>query len=145
MAPDEVPIWNPEPSLRLLRHAGLVPSEASNELDTGDRALWADETAYLVVDSLGARGSVYCETEIERPDLEIIISDLLEGQFSNPVRVIAFNTLEHWSKDVSGYVAEEIQILCDIEGRAVPDHIRDFLKSHTARANQLRGFDSALI
>jgi len=50
-----------------------------------------------------------------------------------------------WSKDVSGYVAEEIQIRCDIEGRAVPDHIRDFLKSHTARANQLRGFDSALI
>jgi len=105
----------------------------------------ADETAYLVVDSLGARGSVYCETEIERPDLETIISDLMDGQFSNPVRVIAFNTLEHWSKDVSGYVAEEIQILCDIEGRAVPDHIRDFLKSHTARANQLRGFDSALI
>jgi len=107
----------------------------------------ADETAYLVVDILGARGSVLLrdETEIERPDLETIISDLMDGQFSNPVRVIAFNTLEHWSKDVSGYVAEEIQILCDIEGRAVPDHIRDFLKSNTARANQLRGFDSALI
>ena len=103
----------------------------------------ADETAYLVVDSIGARGSVYCETEIERPDLETIISDLMDGQFSNPVRVIAFNTLEHWSKDVSGYVAEEIQIRCDIESRPVPDHIRDFLKSHTARGNQLRGFDSA--
>ena len=101
----------------------------------------ADETAYLVVDSLGARWSD-CETEIERPDLETIISDLLDGQFSNPVRVIAFNTLEHWSKDVSRYVAEEIQIRCDIESRAVPDHIRDFLKIHAARANQaprLRG------
>jgi len=30
----------------------------------------ADETVYLVVDSFGARGSVYRETEIERADLE---------------------------------------------------------------------------
>ena len=65
----------------------------------------ADETAYLVVDSFGALGSVYRETEIERADAETIISDLMTGQFSNPVRVIAFNTLEHWSKDVSADIA----------------------------------------
>jgi hypothetical protein len=36
----------------------------------------ADQTVYLVVDSFGARGSVYRETEIERADAETIISDL---------------------------------------------------------------------
>jgi hypothetical protein len=54
----------------------------------------ADETVYLVVDSFGALGSVYRETEIERADLETVISDLMTGQFSNPVRVVAFNTLD---------------------------------------------------
>jgi hypothetical protein len=56
----------------------------------------ADQTAYLVVDRFTS-GSAYCETEIERIDLETIIDDFMTGQFSDPVKVIAFNTLEHWS------------------------------------------------
>jgi hypothetical protein len=97
----------------------------------------ADETVYLVVESFGARGSVYRETEIERADLETVISDLMTGQFSNPVRVVAFNTLKHWSKDVSADIAKEIQSRYDIEGVAVPEHIRDFVESHTERTTQL--------
>jgi hypothetical protein len=60
----------------------------------------ADQTAYLVVDRFTS-GSVYRETEIERTDLETIINDFMTGQFNDPLRVIAFNTLEHWSDDVS--------------------------------------------
>ena len=97
----------------------------------------ADETVYLVVDSFGAGGSVYRETEIERTDLETVISDLITGQFSNPVRVVAFNTLEHWAKDVSADIAEEIRTRCDIEGVEVPEHIRDFVESQTERTKQL--------
>lgn len=97
----------------------------------------ADETVYLVVDSFGALGSVYRETETERADAETIISDLLTGQFSSPVRVVAFNTLEHWSKDVSADIAEEIQTRCDIEGVEVPEHIRDFVEGYTVRTKQL--------
>jgi hypothetical protein len=29
--------------------------------------------------------------------LETIITDLMSGQFNDPIRVVAFNTLEHWS------------------------------------------------
>ena len=50
----------------------------------------ADQTAYLVVDRFSG-GSVYRETEIERADLETIISDFITGQFNDPVRVVAFN------------------------------------------------------
>jgi hypothetical protein len=59
----------------------------------------ADQTLYLVVDRFGRFGSVYRETEVERTDLETIITDLMSGQFNDPVRVVAFNTLEHWSED----------------------------------------------
>jgi hypothetical protein len=97
----------------------------------------ADETVYLVVDSFGARGSVYRETEIERADLETIISDMITGQYNSPVRVVAFNTLEHWAKDVSADISEEIQTRCDIQGDDVPEHIRDFVESHTGRTKQL--------
>jgi hypothetical protein len=97
----------------------------------------ADETVYLVVDSFGARGSVYRETEIERADLETVISDMITGQYNSPVRVVAFNTLEHWAKDVSADISEEIQTRCDIQGDDVPEHIRDFVESHTGRTKQL--------
>jgi hypothetical protein len=96
----------------------------------------ADQTIYLVVDCIGVAG-VCRETEIERPDLDAVIADLLAGQFSAPVRVIAFNTLEHWSSDISKEVAEEIRMLCDIEGISVPEHIGDFVERHTKRALQL--------
>jgi hypothetical protein len=93
----------------------------------------ADQTIYIVVDSFGANGTVYRESEVERTDLEAVIGDFLTGQFNDPVRVIAFNTLEHWSDDVSGDVAAEIQFRCDMDGVEVPDHVRDFVVRHLRR------------
>lgn len=91
----------------------------------------ADQTVYLVVDRLKRQGAVYGEVEIERTDIETVVTDLLTGQFSDPVRVTAFNTLEHWSQDISRDIAVEIQTRCDIEGAAVPAHVEDFVHEHT--------------
>src|SRR6478735_5747403 len=68
----------------------------------------ADQTVYLVIDRFTS-GSLYRETEIERSDLETIISEFMTGQFNDPVRVVAFNTLEHWADDVSTDIAQEVQ------------------------------------
>jgi hypothetical protein len=97
----------------------------------------ADQTVYLVIDRFGGFGTVYRETEIERADLETIITDLMSGQFNDPVHVVAFNTLEHWSEDVSEYIAFEIQTRCDIDGTAVPEHIQDFIASYIGPDRQL--------
>jgi hypothetical protein len=97
----------------------------------------ADQTAYLVIDRFGGMGSVYRETEVERADLETIITDLMSGQFNDPIRIVAFNTLEHWSEDVSKDVAREIQTRCDIEGEDVPESTRDFVDSHAGPDRQL--------
>jgi hypothetical protein len=95
----------------------------------------ADQTAYLVIDR--CRGdTVYRETEFERTDLETIIADLMSGQFNDPFRIVAFK-LEHWSVDVSEYIAFEIQTRCDIEGAPVREHIRDFVDSFTGPVRQL--------
>jgi hypothetical protein len=70
-----------------------------------------DQTVYLVVDRDGGLGI---------SDFETTIADLTSGQFNDPVRVIAFNTLEHWTQNVSRDVALEIQCRCDIDGHDVP-------------------------
>jgi len=97
----------------------------------------ADQTAYLVVDRLHAGAGAMREAELERLDLETIIGDLMSGQFNDPVRVVAFNTLEHWTRDVSADVAAEIQSRCDIEGEPVPEHIADFMERHAASMRSL--------
>jgi len=92
----------------------------------------ADQTVYLVVDiSSGA------ETEIEKADLETIVGDMLSGQYNNPIRIVAFNTLEHWTEDVSSDVAAELQVRCDIDGVPLPEHLTDFVQSHARPMRQL--------
>ena len=57
---------------------------------------------YLVLDDLGAQlGKVWRETDEENVDNDTLIRLLLEGQYYNPARVVAFNTDEGWSRDVS--------------------------------------------
>jgi hypothetical protein len=94
----------------------------------------ADQTVYVVVDRLHASGAVDREAEFERTDPATIVEDLMLGQFNDPVRVIAFNTLEHWATDLSAEVAAEIQTRCDIDGEPVPEHVGDFVRYHAASA-----------
>ena len=89
-----------------------------------------DQTIYLVVDDLGRNGRVYPETDVETADLETVIVDLLDGQYRNPIRVVAFNTTEGWSQDVSADVAQELRRRCDLQLRDVPSSIEDFVLRH---------------
>ncbi|MFO1108293.1 MAG: hypothetical protein U1E61_03810 [Bradyrhizobium sp.] len=92
----------------------------------------ADQTVFVVTDGCAARGNVECS------DLETVVADLLAGKFGDPLRIAAFNTLEHWSRDLSADVAREIEVRCDIEGVPVPEHVRDFLERHGGRFRQAR-------
>ena len=51
-----------------------------------------DQTIYLVVNKFGHLGTAFTETDVEQADLETTITDLMSGQYSAPVRVVAFNT-----------------------------------------------------
>jgi hypothetical protein len=93
----------------------------------------ADQTIYVVMDSIGHRGTLDQQREVERTDLETVLTDLMSGQFNDPIRVVAFNTLEHWSKDVSLDVAREIECRCDIDGSDVPQYLAGFMELHVGR------------
>jgi hypothetical protein len=91
----------------------------------------APGVVYLVVENVAERhGRVCRKTEVEPSDLETVISNLIAGQFNDPVRIVAFDALGRWSKDVSRELAKEIQTRCDIDAMPVPEHIQDFVRSH---------------
>ena len=41
-----------------------------------------------------------------------MIHDLVEGQYSKPLRIIAFNTAEGWSRDVTLEIADDLRQRC---------------------------------
>ena len=67
-----------------------------------------DVTVHIVLDDFGKAGRVYRETSEEDTTLGSVVDDMLTGQFNNPVRVVAFNTSEGWSRDMSEDVAREV-------------------------------------
>jgi hypothetical protein len=69
----------------------------------------ADQDTYLVLDQFGRVGCCWRETDAEGADRETLIRDLVEGLYSHPVRIVAFNTTEGWSRDMTKDVADELR------------------------------------
>ena len=89
----------------------------------------ADRDVYLVLDDFGSLGRSWRETDEQSSDRTAVIQDLLEGQYNNPVLVIAFNAAEGWSRDVSEEIAEEIAQACDAR-KEIPTALEDFVGRH---------------
>jgi len=90
-----------------------------------------DRDVYLVLDDFGGRaGRAWRETDEEDTDREAVLRDLLSGQYNSPVRIVAFNTQEGWSRDVSADLADELTQRCADEGRDVPASIETFVERH---------------
>lgn len=100
-----------------------------------------DETVYLVADDFGRLGRAWREADYEATDLETVIQDLLTGQYSNPIRVVAFNTAERWSEDISEDVARELRRRYDLQ---MPSFRSRFLIFRTARSSRSASVDAAV-
>ena len=97
-----------------------------------------DQKVYLVLDDFGGMGCAWRETNVQDTDLESVIDDLLEGQYSNPVRIIGFNTMEGWSRDVSEDVADELRERCADHRRDLPFSVQEFVERCTGRTEKSR-------
>jgi len=51
-----------------------------------------DQDTYLVLDDFGPMGRSWRETDENGADRETLIRDLVEDQYSHPIRIVAFNT-----------------------------------------------------
>lgn len=95
-------------------------------------ALADDIDVYLVLDDFGGRlGRAWPETIEERTDRATVISDILDGQYSGPVRVVAFNSAEGWARDVSEEIADDLSERIASEWREeIPASVEAFLDRH---------------
>jgi hypothetical protein len=67
-----------------------------------------DVTVYLVAEDFGNLGRAFRETDLAEADHDTIVRNLISGQYRNPLRVIAFNTVEGWSRHVSEEIAYDV-------------------------------------
>ena len=65
-------------------------------------------TVYLVLNDFGPLGRAYVETDEAKASERDVISDISSGQHSKPIRMVAFNTSEGWSRDVTEDIAEAL-------------------------------------
>jgi hypothetical protein len=67
-----------------------------------------DVTVFLVEEDFGHLGRAYRETDAAEADRETIVRNFISGQYRDAVRVVALNTAEGWSRDVSEEIANAV-------------------------------------
>jgi hypothetical protein len=67
-----------------------------------------DVTVYIALNDFGELGRAYVETDEAKADEKTVVSNISSGAYSNPVRVVAFNTVEGWAHDVTEDIARTL-------------------------------------
>ena len=87
---------------------------------------------YLVEDDFGRHGVAYVETDKAEADRETIVGNFLSGQYSRPLRVIAFNVDEGWCREVSEDIAVEVLQRATATDHDLPEATMAFIEQHAA-------------
>jgi hypothetical protein len=67
-----------------------------------------DTDVYIIIEDLGHFGRAFRETDLAEADLDTIVRNMISGEYSHPPRVVAFNIVEGWSRDVSEEIAYDV-------------------------------------
>jgi hypothetical protein len=88
-----------------------------------------EDDIYLVLDDFGRLGRAWRESDEAGASRTTLVRNLLDGQYENPIRIVAFNTTEGWSRDVTVEIADEVR--------------RRFIEHNNAPASLLRFLEAA--
>jgi hypothetical protein len=92
-----------------------------------------DRDIYLVLEDFGARaGCAWRETDEQDTDRETVLRDLLSGQYTYPVRIVAFNALEGWSRDVTEDIADALADRAAREGLDISPALEAFVRANSS-------------
>src|SRR6201984_3253418 len=94
--------------------ATLVPGEETHR------------DVYLVLEDFGRLGRAWRETDEAATSRATLIRNLIDEQYEHPVRIIAFNTMEGWSRDVTFDIADVRRRY--VEYYEVPGSVLKFLE-----------------
>jgi hypothetical protein len=91
-----------------------------------------DRDIYLVLEDFRG-GAAWRETDEDATDLATVLDDLMSGHYDRPLRILACNPAEGWSRDASEDVAGELEIRINGEGREVSGALCEFIERHLGR------------
>jgi len=88
-----------------------------------------DHDVYLVLEDFGPLGRARRETDDSETDRQTLIRDMLDGQY---FRIVAFNTAEGWSRDVSEDIANDLQDAWSNRAE-ISASVEEFIQEHATR------------
>jgi hypothetical protein len=89
-----------------------------------------DTDVYLVIEDYGDLGRAFRETDIAEADFDTMVRNIISGEYRNPLRVVAFNAVEGWSRDVSEDIANEVLDRTNCTDATLGVGTRRFIDSH---------------
>jgi hypothetical protein len=95
-----------------------------------------DVDVHLVLCDFGRAGLTYVETDPTEAVATTVVMNLLHGQYERPLRIIAINADEGWSRDVSEAIAAKVRDVADQEGRDLTAGTLAFIEVHIGRVVQ---------
>ena len=90
------------------------------------------DTTFHIVECRFGKVRYFREMDLADADQETLVRDLLSGQFDDPRRIIAFNTAEGWSRDVSEDIARLVMERAARDADALTAGVRDFCERYDA-------------
>jgi hypothetical protein len=94
-----------------------------------------DRNIYLVLEDFGARaGCAWRETDEAETDFESIVKGILSGDYAYPMRIVAFNPVECWSRDATAEVADELAQRVVDQTMEISSHLQSFIETNATRA-----------
>ena len=90
-----------------------------------------DVTVHIVLDDFGSLGRAYRETDEGEADEKTIIENIISGEYSKPLRVVAFNTAEGWARDVTEDIAHAVWSRARSEQGPLSEAAQEFVKRAT--------------
>lgn len=94
----------------------------------------SDNTVFLVLDGFGKLGRAYVETDEHDANKETVIDNMITGQYTAPLRVVAFNVAEGWARDASKEIALATIERAHREGREPSESAKSFVELFEAAA-----------
>jgi hypothetical protein len=99
-------------------------------------SLAPEEGLHFVLCDFGRSGQAYVETDLSQADASTIVRNLLEGQYTRPVRVLALNVEEGWVRDVSEIIAAKVRDVARHDGWELISGTLDFIEAHSDPTDQ---------
>ena len=92
-----------------------------------------EHTTFLVLDEVGHYGPVWREMSDSEANETTVVQWIIEGQFDRPMKIVAFNTDDGWSHDMTRNIATK---LLDLNGDGVELSAagREFVERITGRS-----------